>query len=64
MLTHTDWLQGVFDRQDAVQKHAATLSCPACGHPGQNQIMNQACQGEPFEWRCRMCRHRFTSGQQ
>lgn len=61
MLT-AEWLDKVFARQDAVRAHAQTLLCPRCGHRGQNQIMNQAVLDAPFEWRCRMCRYRFTSG--
>lgn len=62
-LTHTQWLEAVFARQDAVHAHAQTLSCPECG-TNQIQIMNRTGQGEPFQWRCRHCKHSFVSGQQ
>lgn len=56
-------IEACFKRQDAISAHAQTLRCPKCD-TNQIQIMNQACQGEPFQWRCRHCRHCFTSGQQ
>lgn len=52
-----------FARQGAVAAHAQELVCPKCGG-NQNQIMNLADQGAPFEWRCRICHHHFHSGKQ
>jgi len=60
MLTHAEWLEQTFARQDAIRDHAKGLLCRKCGS-SQNQILNSAGTNPQLEWKCRECGHRFIT---
>lgn len=53
-LTHKE-VREIIARDDAINAHQPT--CPAC-HSAQVQIKFK---GVPARWRCRVCKHWFTS---
>lgn len=55
-LTEEDVVE-VLARQDAINAHARTLTCESCGSD-QLQIVRYY---PPAQWKCRLCKYRFTS---
>lgn len=55
-ITETEWAELEY-RRNALFTHAQSLRCSACG-TDQLQVVRW---DTPAQWKCRLCKHRFTS---